>query len=58
MRTQPLPGENARIETVVTAAVADRILEALAAEWFPNYAVVAWVVDVEVVRGEKVGGKA
>lgn len=42
----------------MTAAVADRILEALAAEWFPNYAVVAWVVDVEVVRGEKVGGMA
>ena len=56
MRTGPIPGENVRIESVVTPAVAGRVLAALATEWYPNYAVVAWVADVAVVRGEKVGG--
>ena len=38
---------------MVTDAVAERILEALAERYFPHYALVAWVADVHVVRGEK-----
>jgi nitrogen regulatory protein P-II 2 len=46
-------GGNVRIESVVSAEAADRILERLANVWFPHYAVVAWVERVQVVRGEK-----
>ena len=53
MRTSPMPGENIRLEAVVTAAAAEEILETLATEYFPHYALVAWVADVQVVRGEK-----
>ena len=53
MRTGPLPGENIRIEVLVSGVVAERILDMLAADYFPNFAVVAWVSDVHVVRGDK-----
>jgi len=33
--------------------VADRILARVAEAYFPRFAVVAWVEDVEVVRGDK-----
>lgn len=46
-------GRNLRLETLVPPAVADRILEHLAAEYFPLYAVIAYAMDVEVVRGQK-----
>ena len=44
---------NVRLETLVKPDVADRILDRLATHYFPNYAVVAWVETVEVVRGDK-----
>ena len=44
---------NVRIETVVSAAVAARIMAMLAERYFPNHATIAWVADVEVVRGDK-----
>jgi nitrogen regulatory protein P-II 2 len=44
---------NMRIEAVVSAAVADAILERLAAHYFQRYATIAWVCDVAVMRGEK-----
>jgi hypothetical protein len=53
MRFGEHPGENVRIETLVGPDVADRILDLLTADFFPNYAVAAWVVDVQVVRGGK-----
>lgn len=53
MRASEVPGECIRIETVVSAAVADRILELVAAQYFPHYAVIAYVTDVMVVRGDK-----
>lgn len=46
-------GGNVRIETVTGEEVADRVLERLGEHWFPRYAVVAWVENVQVVRGEK-----
>jgi nitrogen regulatory protein P-II 2 len=45
--------KNIRIEMLVSAEVADRILEHVASEYFEHYAVVAYVQDVEVVRGDK-----
>jgi nitrogen regulatory protein P-II 2 len=44
---------NVKITTVVSPQVADAILEALAREYFPFYAVIAYVEEVHVVRGEK-----
>ena len=52
-RTSGLEGGNVRIETLVAPDVADRILAHVAEVYFPRFAVVAWVEDVEVVRGDK-----
>lgn len=52
-RTGEVPGANQRIETLVGPAVADEILRLLADQYFPNYAVVAWISDVRVARGKK-----
>lgn len=52
-RSGEIPGDNVRIETLVGPDTAERILEALAERYFPDYAIVAWVSDVAVVRGEK-----
>jgi len=46
-------GANVRVETLLSSAVADRVLEMLAELYFPRYAVVAWVTPVQVVRGDK-----
>jgi nitrogen regulatory protein P-II 2 len=54
-RTGEIPGENVRIETLVTPETADRILEMLAERYFADYALVAWVVEADVVRGDKYG---
>jgi nitrogen regulatory protein P-II 2 len=48
-----VPGQGIRIETVVSAAVADRVLAHVAKHYFPSYAVIAYLSTVEVVRGEK-----
>ena len=53
MRASDPPGAGVRIELVVSEAVADRILGHVATRYFPHYAVIAFVVDVQVVRGEK-----
>jgi nitrogen regulatory protein P-II 2 len=46
-------GQNLRIEVVVSAEVAARIVDHVAAEYFEHYSVIAYLQDVEVVRGEK-----
>lgn len=53
IRASQWEGRNEKIETVVTPEVADRICEALLANYFENFAVIAYVHDVEVIRGEK-----
>ena len=52
-RVGEVPGDNQRIETIVSPALAERILEHCEAHYFPHYAIAAWVVDIEVVRGAK-----
>ena len=52
-RSGEIPGDNVCIETLVGPDTAERILEALAERYFADYAIVAWVADVAVVRGEK-----
>ena len=53
IRTGDVPGEGVRIEVLVTRPVAIRILEEVSERYFADYAVIAWVSEVEVVRGEK-----
>ncbi len=57
LRSTTLGGENVRVETLVAPAAAERLMAVLARDWFPHYAVVAWVAEVAVVRGEKYGAK-
>ena len=52
-RSSTLGGDNVRIEVIADEATARRLLAMVAEQWFPHCAVVAWLSDVEVVRGEK-----
>jgi nitrogen regulatory protein P-II 2 len=53
IRSADVPGHGIRIETLVSAEVADRILSHAARAWFTHYAVVAWSTPANVVRGDK-----
>jgi nitrogen regulatory protein P-II 2 len=53
VRASELGGKNVQFEVLVSAEVADRMLDHLVAHYFEHYAVVAYVVDVEVVRGDR-----
>ena len=52
-RLHDLNGPSVRLETVVTEAIAQAILEHLAAEYFDRYAVVAWITPAQVMRPGK-----
>ena len=53
VRAGDVPGENIRIETITTPEVADRLLSKLARDYFADYALIVFVTDVHVVRGDK-----
>ena len=53
VRADEFEGSNVRLETLVSASVADRFLEVLARDYFPSYAVVAWTTPSKVVRPAK-----
>ena len=46
-------GGNIKLEVLASPAVADRLLSVLASDYFPHYAVIAYVAPVGVVRGER-----
>ena len=46
-------GPNQRIESIVTPAMGDAIMESIADKFFDDYSVIAWLSNVEVLRGEK-----
>jgi nitrogen regulatory protein P-II 2 len=48
-----VPGANVRIETIVTPAVADRIMDYMSSHYFAHYSFIAYVLDVAVARGDK-----
>jgi nitrogen regulatory protein PII len=52
-RAADFEGPNVRIETIVGPDVAEQVLAHVAEHYFEHFAVIAWVDDVEVVRGEK-----
>ena len=53
IRSVDWEGQNIRLETIVSEEVALRILQRLQEEYFTHYAVIAYVENVWVVRGEK-----
>jgi len=46
-------GENIRLELLVSAEVAERILENLVRHYFEKYSIIAYLSDAQVLRGEK-----
>ncbi len=53
VRASEWEGKSVKLETLVSAEVAERLLERLAERYFEHYAVVSYVETVEVVRGSK-----
>ena len=52
-RVSELLGDNIKIEVIAKRETADKILTVLQKDFFPRYAVVAFMSDVQVVREEK-----
>lgn len=52
-RVSELEGGNSKIEVIVDDSVCERIWVMLERDYFPNYAVTAWLSDVEVARPER-----
>lgn len=46
-------GQNVRIETLVGAEVAERIMAYVGQHYFTDYAVIVYSVDAEVLRSDK-----
>lgn len=53
VRADEFEGSNIRLESLVSAEVADRLLDVLSRDYFPRYAVVAWTTPAQVVRPAK-----
>ena len=52
-RTSDFEGRNIRLEVIVNEDSADDILEELSETYFDDYAVIAWLTRVDVLRGKK-----
>ncbi len=48
---------NTKIEVIATPEVAERIMQYIAQHYFDQYAMIVFLHDVEVLRGEKFGAK-
>jgi nitrogen regulatory protein P-II 2 len=53
VRASEWEGANVKLETIVPADVADRIVDHISATYFAWHAVIVYVQDVDVVRGDK-----
>jgi nitrogen regulatory protein P-II 2 len=53
VRASEWEGPDTRIETLVSHGVADAIVEHIADKYFEHYAVIVYVQDADVVRGDK-----
>lgn len=49
-------GRNIQLETIVSPPVAERILERIAEDYLTDYAVIAYLSDVAVLRQDKFAG--
>lgn len=53
VRASEWEGPDTRIQSLVSEEVADAIVEYIAENFFEHYAVIVYVQDADVVRGEK-----
>jgi nitrogen regulatory protein P-II 2 len=53
VRVSDVEGGNIKLETIVSPEVAEAILLHLSGRYFKHYAVIAYLENVEVVRGDK-----
>lgn len=53
VRASDWEGRNVKIETLVSSETADAILEELGDTYFEDFAVIAWLSEVNVLRGGK-----
>ena len=53
VRASEWEGGNIRLECIVSPEVAEKIVNRLVEAYFTNYAVIAYLESVEVVRGDK-----
>lgn len=53
VRASEWEGPDTKIESLVSAEVADRIVNHIAETFFEHYAVIVYVQDADVVRGDK-----
>ncbi len=53
VRASEWEGPDTRIETLVSPEVADRLVAHIAERYFEHYAVIVYVQDADVVRGDK-----
>jgi len=51
VRDETMQGSNIKIEIVCSADVAQAIMTYVAEKFFDNFAVIAWVSEVSVIRG-------
>ena len=53
LRSGSLAGENVRIEVLSSPALAETLLRRIAERYFTDYAVIAWLSEARVLRGDK-----
>jgi nitrogen regulatory protein P-II 2 len=53
IRASDWEGKNVKLEALVSAEVADHILQHVADHYFAHYAVIVYAQDVQVIRSEK-----
>lgn len=53
IRATDWEGQNVKIETIVSEPVAHGIMKEIGEKYFEHYAVITYVSDVEVMRGDK-----
>lgn len=53
VRASEWEGRNLKFEVIVSSVTADAILDEIAEKYFEDFAVIAWLTEVEVLRGHK-----
>lgn len=53
LRTSDFEGENVQIDTIVSPELADRIFAFLNEHYFHTYSVIAYMQEVQVLRGKR-----
>ena len=57
VRASDWEGRNVQIDTIVAPDTADSILQRLSEDYFDDFAIIAWTVEISVLRGSKFVGQ-